>query len=169
MRRWPEAPIPHTLGRLRGSLAEARGEPEVARRRYLEDLLDPTTARYPFVHAEVLYAAGRLERARGNRKEAVDHLADASAIFMRLRAAPMLERCRVELAACGLSTTVEGPLTLTPREEDVASLIVRGYSNKEAAAELFLTARTVEYHLRNIYAKLGVTSRYQLRKLRDHF
>jgi DNA-binding CsgD family transcriptional regulator len=54
---------------------------------------------------------------------------------------------------------------LTPRERDVAALVRRGYTNKEVAAELFLTAKTVEFHLRNIYAKVGVIGRQQLRRL----
>ena len=56
---------------------------------------------------------------------------------------------------------------LTPRERDVASLVKHGYTNKEVASELFLTAKTVEFHLRNIYAKLGVTGRQQLRRMRE--
>ena len=58
------------------------------------------------------------------------------------------------------------PLALTTREDDVVALVLRGYSNKEVAAELFLTTRTVEYHLRNVYAKLGVSSRHELRRRR---
>lgn len=84
----------------------------------------------------------------------------------RLRAAPFLERSSDELAACGLHSNSADPLGLTQREQDVTALVVRGHTNKEVAAELFLTAKTVEYHLRNIYAKLGITSRRELRQLR---
>ena len=57
-------------------------------------------------------------------------------------------------------------MQLTPREEEVASLVARGYANKDVAAELFLTPKTVEYHLRKIYAKLGIRTRAELRRLR---
>ena len=59
------------------------------------------------------------------------------------------------------------PLVLTRREEDVRALVLRGYTNKEVASELFLTSRTVEYHLRNIYAKLGIAGRQELRRMRN--
>ena len=49
----------------------------------------------------------------------------------------------------------------------MAGLVARGYTNKEVAAELFVTAKTVEYHLRNTYAKLGITSRAELRRRLD--
>jgi DNA-binding NarL/FixJ family response regulator len=49
----------------------------------------------------------------------------------------------------------------------VRALVLRGYTHKEVASELFLTARTVEYHLRNIYAKLGIASRQELRRMRN--
>ena len=49
-----------------------------------------------------------------------------------------------------------------------AALVTRGYTNKEVGAELFLTAKAVEYHLSNIYAKLGVANRRELRRRRDH-
>lgn len=164
--RWPTGPIPSRLGWLQGRLAEARGDFRTAQRAYLEDMCDPAISTVPFLHAEVLYTAGRLDRALGNRREAVDRLAQARDIFASLRARPFLDRCSAELTACGLPSTVGGPLALTAREEDVASLVMRGLSNNEIAAELFLTRRTVEYHLRNIYAKLGISTRQELRRLR---
>jgi DNA-binding NarL/FixJ family response regulator len=54
-------------------------------------------------------------------------------------------------------------LSLTDREQDVAALVVKGMTNREVAAELYVSTKAVEYHLRNIYGKLGVTSRGELR------
>jgi len=54
------------------------------------------------------------------------------------------------------------PHSLTAKEQVVARLVARGLSNREAAAELYVSAKTVEYHLGNIYAKTGITSRHQL-------
>ena len=166
LQRWPGGPTPSRLGRLRGLVAEARGEPRSARGHYAEDLQDPAVLQVPFVHAQTLLAAGRLERALGNRRAAIEHLGQAQSIFAGLRAQPHLERCVAELTACGLRSTIASPLALTGREEDVAGLVARGYTNKEVGAELFLTAKAVEYHLRHIYAKLGLTSRRELRRQR---
>ena len=166
LERWPGGPMPSRLGWLRGLLAEGRGAPRTARDHYAEDLQDPSVSAVPFAHAQVLFAAGRLERALGNRRVAIEHLSEAQSIFAGLRAQPDLERCVAELNACGLRSTVSSPLGLTGREEDVAGLVARGYTNKEVGAELFLTTKAVEYHLSNIYAKLGVTSRQELRRLK---
>ena len=63
-------------------------------------------------------------------------------------------------------STSTDPCTLTEREEDVAALVSRGLTNKEVARDLFVSAKTVEYHLRGIYSKLGIASRIELRRLR---
>jgi DNA-binding CsgD family transcriptional regulator len=54
---------------------------------------------------------------------------------------------------------------LTPQEVQVARLVAEGLSNKEVAAQLYLSPRTIDYHLRNVYSKLGVTSRTHLVRL----
>ena len=166
MTRWPGGEGPTQLGLLRGRLAEAEGEPRAARAHYAADLPDVPVDRFPFARAQLLVSSGRLERVLGHRQEAVRLLTEARGILAGLRARPLLERCTRELAACGLPSRLDDPLALTPREEDVVALVVLGHSNREVAAELFLTTRTVEYHLRNVYAKLGVRGRPGLRRLR---
>lgn len=66
-----------------------------------------------------------------------------------------------------LAVDVDNPVVLTEREEDVAVLVARGYTNKEVGAELFLTPKGVEYHLGNIYTSLGISGRRELRRLRS--
>ena len=166
LRQWPEGPIPTRLGSLRGRLAEARGDAAAAQRHYRTDLSDTQVQAQPFIHAQVLQAAGNLERVLGNRRDAIDHLLHAQQIFTRLRATPYLDRCAADLAGCGLRSSTTDPLSLTEREEDVTALVTRGLTNKEVADELFLTVKTIEYHLRNIYTKLGIGSRRELRQLR---
>ena len=166
LERWPGGPTPARLRWLRGLLAESRGERRSARDHYAAELGDPELVQVPFLHAQVLYDAGRLARSLDQRPDAIDFLRPAQTIFGRLRATPHLRLCVGELKASGQQTTTTSPLALTGREEDVASLVTRGYTNKEVGAELFLTAKTVDYHLSNIYAKLGVTNRRQLRYLR---
>ena len=79
-----------------------------------------------------------------------------------LRAVPFLRRCEADLAASGLTAAESDParrFTLTERELSVAYVIASGRTNQEAAAELYVSQKTVEYHLSRIYAKLGISSR----------
>jgi DNA-binding NarL/FixJ family response regulator len=75
-----------------------------------------------------------------------------------------MKRTDAELAACGLTPTSRGERStnLTPQEVAVATLVSQGLSNREAAAELVVSVKTIEYHLGHIYAKLGVHTRGQL-------
>lgn len=125
----------------------------------------------PFERArtELLYGEW-LRRAR-RRSEARDPLRSALEIFERLRATPWAERARTELRATGDSAVVAHPTAanvldrLTPQELQVARLAAEGSSSREIAAALFLSPRTVEYHLYKAYPKLGITSRRELSRL----
>ena len=68
------------------------------------------------------------------------------------------------LHAAGLTPADDESLGLTAHEEAVVAQVVRGLTNREAARELFVSPRTVAYHLSNVYAKLGVTTRSELRE-----
>ncbi len=164
LERWPGGPVPSRLGWMRGRLAEVHGRPQEARVHYAEDLRDPATADVPFVRAQLLQASGELEHALGDRAEGAARLLEAASVFTRLRAEPSLEDCRATLASWGVRTHVTGPSELTPREQDVCTLVLAGRTNREVAAELFLTTKTVEFHLHNVYAKLGVAGRQELRR-----
>lgn len=161
----PEAPGSAQLPWLRAQLLESRGDYDAARAGYDEELADasrPGSA--PFTLARVLLTSGRLEREAGHRHTAIRQLSQARELLVPLRARPRLEEVDAELGRCGLRTTAAHPLQLTAREEDVATLVARGLTNKEIAAELFLTSKTVEYHLRNMFAKLNITNRRELRR-----
>lgn len=103
-------------------------------------------------------------RRAGQRRAAATHLDSAVATFRSCGAGPYLERAERELAACGLTPAKRSaPSTgLTPQERTVAVLAARGMRNKEIAAELVVSPKTVEYHLGNVYRKLGVSNRAQL-------
>ena len=91
--------------------------------------------------------------------------------MVRLGAVPFLADCDAELEACGLrapKASAGNMLALTPREEVVARLVASGLSNREVAAQLYVSAKAIEYHLGHIYAKLGVTSRRHLAKKIGH-
>ena len=105
-------------------------------------------------------------RRAGERRAASEVLVAAHERFVALGAQPALERSETELAACGLSPAARkgrDHMALTPQELAVTRLVLSGMTNREVAAELMLSAKTVEFHLSNIYAKLGVRSRAQLR------
>jgi DNA-binding NarL/FixJ family response regulator len=85
--------------------------------------------------------------------------------FGDLGARPARERCERELATCGLTPAKRSGSPrpdLTPQGQAVARLVATGRTNREVAAELLLSVKTVEVHLTRIYAKLGVSSRSQL-------
>lgn len=108
---------------------------------------------------------GRLLVRLGRRRDGTAELQRARALLTG--ADPFLERVDAELTAAGLHPprhTPHSPLALTDRERDVVALVVRGMSNKEVAAELYVSAKAVEYHLGNVYAKLGIRSRRELRE-----
>jgi DNA-binding CsgD family transcriptional regulator len=120
----------------------------------------------PFEAARTMLAWGsRLHRAQ-RRSEARDRLRAAHAALERLGARPWAERALAELRAAGgrWSRAVDRD-RLTAQETRVARAVARGATNREVAGELFLSPKTVEFHLRLVYRKLGVRSRTELARL----
>ncbi len=118
-----------------------------------------------FDRARTELLVGEQLRRERRRLEARDHLRAAVDAFDELSAAPWAERARNELRATGETVRKRDPSTvdeLTPQELQIARLVAEGGSNKEVAAQLFLSPRTVEYHLRKVFAKLAITSRAEL-------
>lgn len=118
----------------------------------------------PFERARTHLAYGRrLHRSR-RRADARRHLHAAVAGFARLGAAPWLAQAEAELHAAGgrRRSPAAASHELTPLERRVAAAVARGQTNRQAAAELFVSPKTVEFHLGLIYRKLGIHSRTQL-------
>ena len=119
----------------------------------------------PFERARTLLCYGeRLRRAR-RRTDAREPLRAALGVFERLGATPWTERTRMELEATGEQVRrSEEPAMrrLTPQELQVALVVARGATNREAGAALFLSPKTIETHLGRIYRKVGVRSRTEL-------
>jgi DNA-binding CsgD family transcriptional regulator len=121
----------------------------------------------PFERARTELCYGeRLRRAR-RRSEARGRLRDALETFESLGAAPWAQRARVELSASGERIRPRSaPFdTLTPQERAVARLVSDGLRNREVAANLFVSEKTVEFHLAGVYRKLGIRSRVALARL----
>jgi DNA-binding CsgD family transcriptional regulator len=108
----------------------------------------------------------RLRRTR-RRVLARPQLRAALEDFERLGARPWAERARAELAATGETMRRRDPTALdelTPQELQIALLLADGRTTREAAAAVFLSPKTIEYHLRHVYMKLGISSRQELAK-----
>jgi DNA-binding CsgD family transcriptional regulator len=117
------------------------------------------TARTRLVYGERLRRSGSRARAREQLRPAAD-------AFQRLGARPWAERARAELQATGETVRRGDPSArdeLTPQELQIALLLAEGRTTREAAAALFLSPKTIEYHLRHVYMKLDIHSRDELR------
>jgi DNA-binding CsgD family transcriptional regulator len=161
--------------------ARSKGQPwalaRAARCRGLladDEQMDTEFARALEIHAETpdvfetartrLAYGSRLRRNR-QRARSRDQLRTAIQEFDHLGARPWSKMARAELAATGATVRERDPSTrdqLTPQELQIALLLAVGRTTREAAASLFLSPKTVEYHLRSVYRKLGIASRDEL-------
>jgi DNA-binding CsgD family transcriptional regulator len=119
----------------------------------------------PFDRARTELVFGEFLRRDGRRKEARLHLRAALDGLERLGAAAWAERARDELRASGETARERDPSTadqLTPQERQIVRFVAEGSTNKQVAAQLFLSPRTVDHHLRNVFLKLGISSRAEL-------
>jgi DNA-binding CsgD family transcriptional regulator len=112
---------------------------------------------------ELLY--GEWLRRAGRRRDARDHLRIALELFDQIGSPVWSSRAATELRATGeklLPRRSSGEHDLTPQELQVARFVAAGATNKEVAAQLFLSPRTIDAHLRQVFRKLGITTRTQL-------
>ena len=135
---------------------------------HFEAALERIAAARPLDRARVHLHYGEHLRRERRRIDARVHLRAALEGFERLGAVPWAERARRELRATGETARKRNisPLAeLTPQELQVARLVGEGATNKAVAAQLFVSPKTVEYHLRKVFAKLGIASRSELIRL----
>jgi DNA-binding CsgD family transcriptional regulator len=146
--------------RCRGLLLVARGDIHPALRKLDEALAHHGRAGTPIELARTLLAKGQIERRARHKALARASLQEAQAIFERHGARLWAKRVCAELDSLGLSRT--DPDELSPAERRVAELAASGSTNREIAATLFMSPKTVEAHLAHSYRKLGIRSRAQL-------
>jgi len=150
---------------LRGDLATAAGHPAAAAAAFETAWRRAQGLRVPVALAQLEISDARRLRAAGQRERAVARLRSARQRLITLGARPYLEDCDRELAAADVSEGSQAPPTmpgLTPAEQAVARLVATGRSNRQAAGELYVSVKTVEFHLGNIFGKLGIRSRKDL-------
>jgi len=153
----------------RGLLARSQAltsDDETAEEHYLTaiSLLERAGVTAELARARLVY--GEWLRRRMRRRDAREQLREAHQLLAAMGAAGFAERARSELMATGETARRRVPETayaLTAQEVQIARLAADGFTNPEIGVKLFLSARTVEWHLRKVYLKLGVSSRRRLR------
>jgi ATP/maltotriose-dependent transcriptional regulator MalT len=175
-----------TAGRLDGRFAERRKDLQAAHRSYERTLADSAECEVPLLTGRLEHSFGRLLYALSDATAAESWLRRAHSRLGRLDAQPFLRRVAADLRLCRgdlpedsavsqpavsqpvvSQSTVSRPAgtqsyALTERERTVAELVACGLTNQETAARLYVSSKAVEYHLTNIYNKLGISSRHQL-------
>ncbi|MFE4581765.1 helix-turn-helix transcriptional regulator [Streptomyces chartreusis] len=151
--------------RIRGSILEYEGKTREALDAYeLAALRQHDES--PFDTALARLASGALLLRNGQRRLAATHLDESREILMKLQAAPFHERCLYLLTQCGITKggSRSGGTVLTEREREIARHIGEGLTNREIADLLYLSPKTVEYHLGHVYMKLRIGGRKELRQ-----
>ena len=146
------------------ALVSHGGEAEALYREALKRLANDRLAVF-LARAQLLY--GEWLRREGRRVDAREQLRAAHQRFSQMGADGFAERARRELIATGETVrkrTVDTVDELTAQETQIAQLAVEGLSNPEIGAELFISPRTVEWHLHKVFTKLGISSRRDLRR-----
>src|SRR5688500_12122486 len=135
---------------------------------YAEALREHDASSRPFERARTELAYGEFLRRHRRRVDAREHLRPAHETFVALEARQWAERARAELRASGenaRSRRADPDARLTAQEFQIARFVAKGLSNREVAAQLFLSPRTIDFHLRNVFAKLKIASRTELATL----
>jgi DNA-binding CsgD family transcriptional regulator/tetratricopeptide (TPR) repeat protein len=151
--------------RLRGDLAAAAGHHAAAAAAFQAAWCRAQDLPVPLTLAQLEISDARRLRAAGRPQQAAERLRSARQRLITLGALPYVEICDRELAA---ASAPAGPPAmpalpgLTPAEQAVARLVAAGRTNRQTAAELYVSVKTVEFHLRHIFGKLGIGSRKDL-------
>ncbi|MFF5497433.1 AAA family ATPase [Streptomyces aquilus] len=166
VRRTLEQPRSARLAAIVHRASALLSAPEDAEPHFRAATEDPAAARWPFELALARLDFAEWLRRRRRTAEARPQLTAAHDTFVRLDARPWTARAAAELRAAGVALTPadsDAVADLTPQELQIARLAAEGLTNRDIGARLYLSPRTVGYHLHKIFPKLGVTGRAQLR------
>lgn len=138
---------------------------------YAAALVSSGLSEYPFERNRIRLHYGMWLRRQRRTAEAREQLTRAAEGFRLLAAEPWQSRCTAELRAAGVNVkrATKDAVTLSPQERTIAELAAAGQSNKQIAAQLYLSPRTVGAHLYRIFPKLGITSRAALAQALSDF
>ena len=159
------------LANVRGRLEAALGRPDEAEVAFQHGLAQLDGLSLPFERSVIELAYGQMLRRLGRRRAALRQLLAAREQFEALAAHPFVARCDAELVGSGLAPSKRrdlDPNRLTRQESAVATRAAAGMTNRDIASDMTISVKTVQFHVGNIYSKLGVHSRLQLANaLRD--
>lgn len=162
----------HTKGpKLVAQVARCRAllaRPQSAEGDFEEALRLHAECRIPLDLARTELSYGEFLRRAKRRREARTHLRMAVELFEAVGAPVLANRAAAELRATGETARRRDPSTredLTPQELQIARLVAGGASNRDVAAQLFLSPKTIEYHLRKVFQKLGIAARTDLSRI----
>jgi ATP/maltotriose-dependent transcriptional regulator MalT len=156
------------LARCQGNLASASGDQSRAEAAFARGHAIAEVTPIPLEQALLHLDDGRRLRSTGKHPEAVTMLETAHRLFSDLGADPYVRRCAEDLELMEVSATAQSPaatLGLSRAEMAVARLVASGLTNRQVAGELYVSVKTVEYHLRNCFIKLDIASRRELTDL----
>lgn len=151
------------LGAVRSRIAAVQGDIDECSRIFHRSLEFLDGLAMPYYSARMHFGFGQTLRRAGRRREAHLALGTARDLYEQLGAHAYVERCERERRAGGVDVArTVGNSTLTPQEQAVATVVAAGRTNAQAAEELFLSVKTIQYHLTRIYSKLGISGRTEL-------
>lgn len=158
-------PVHAVYERLRASAVQAAGRPDAALEMLAHAVDHAPHDGDSFALSRLQLDYGRALLGAGRAQDARAPLSAARQLLGELSAQSLLEECDSALAECGVAASpVVGPAfdSLTNREQVVARLVTRGMTNREIATELYVSTKTIEYHIGNIFTKLGISTRREL-------
>ncbi|MDO5499606.1 MAG: LuxR C-terminal-related transcriptional regulator [Propionibacteriaceae bacterium] len=154
------------LGGARGRLQFSLGDTSSGRDTFEAALGQISDLPLPLLRARLHFEYGQALRRIGKRRDAEAELYRARRGFAAIGATGYVDRCNRELKAGSRTRDADSLTDLTPQEQAVVDLVLQGMTNREVAATLFISVKTVQYHLTRVYSRLGVRSRAELAALR---
>jgi DNA-binding CsgD family transcriptional regulator len=149
-----------TGARCRAMILAAQGDVDAAERAVRESIAEHARLPMPFERARTLLLLGQLERRKRQKQGAAATLGEALQVFQELGTPLWVQRVTSELERTNVSPTRD--FEMTPSERRVAELAASGHTNRDIAAKLFVSTKTVEANLTQVYRKLGVHTRAEL-------